>query len=388
MTVPARFLLKGRLPGRAERGPVAVLVEAGRVAAVGSDLEAPAGTEPVGGEDHVLVPGFIDLQVNGYGGLDAVDGVDAMVEIARRLPRHGVTAFLPTAITAPPERLAAFVAAAAEADRRSGPQAARILGAHLEGPFLNPEFAGAHDRSLMRNPAPRELDRLLAEGAPRMVTLAPELPHALDAVARLSAAGVLVSAGHSAATLEEARAGFQAGIRFGTHLFNAMTGIHHRRPGLAAALLDEPGVTCGLIADGLHVHPVAIALALRAKGGRGIALTTDQTAAAGAPPGAFRLGDRDVVSDGVTVRLADGTLAGSTATMDALVRLVARLPGAGLAEAVRMATATPASVLGLGRRLGRIAPGLPADVALLGPDGDVRLTLVGGHLAHRVEPAR
>ena len=383
MTRSARLVLRGRLLTPADRGPVSVLVEDGRVVEITMEPASASGAEVFGDDEHTIAPGFIDLQVNGYGGCDAAAGVEAMVEIARNLPRHGVTAFLPTAISAPPDRLSDFVAAVADAGRRAGLQAARILGAHVEGPFLNPEYAGAHDPTVMRDPTPEEIDRLLSQGPPRLVTVAPERRHALAAIARLSRAGVVVAAGHSGATFEQSRAAFAAGVSFGTHLFNAMSGLQHRNPGLAGALLDDRLVTVGLIADGLHVHPAALGLAFRSKGSARIALTTDQTAAAGSPPGSFRIGDRDLVSDGESVRLRDGTLAGSAATMESMVALVSRLPGAGLAAAVRSATSSPARVLGFRARLGRIAPGLPADITVLGRDGRVRLTLVGGGIAFR-----
>ena len=377
------FLLRGRVltPGRDLEA--SVLVADGRIVRVAAGQVPPGRAEVIGEVGDFIVPGFIDLQVNGYGGRDAAEGFEAILEIARLLPRHGVTGFLPTAITAPPPELAAFVAATAVAAARSGPGVARILGAHLEGPFLSAEHAGAHDPQLMLDPTVENLDALLAHGTPRMLTLAPERPGAGIAIARLAAAGVVVSAGHSGATQDEARAGFAAGISCGTHLFNAMSGFHHRRPGVAGALLDALTVRVGIIADGHHVDASALAVAIRAKGSAAVALTTDQTAAAGSPPGRYRLGGREGWSDGETFRLADGTLAGSTATMERMVALVADLPGVGLRAAVEMASLTPARVLGLDRRLGRLATGRIADITVLDAQGRVRLTLVGGTIAYR-----
>lgn len=382
MSEAPRLELSGRVStGRGILPEATVVVEAGRIVSIGRAGGRGRG-ERIDAGGGVIAPGFIDLQVNGFGGDDAAEGVEAMVAIARALPRTGVTSFLPTAISAPPAAMAAFVADSAAAARAAGPDAARILGAHLEGPFLNPIRAGAHDPARMLEPRPEHLDRLLAAGAPRLLTMAPELPGALEAAARLDRLGVVVSAGHSEAGLEQARAALAAGFSFGTHLFNAMSGTHHRHPGLAAALL-ESATPAGLIADGRHVDPALLELAIRLKGRRAIALTTDQAAPAGAPPGRYRLGGAEVVSDGDTIRRGDGTLAGSCATMERLVQLVAALPSAGPAAAIEMATATPARVLGLSRSLGSLRPGRRADLVVLDEAGRVRCTLIGGRVAFR-----
>jgi N-acetylglucosamine-6-phosphate deacetylase len=358
-----------------------VLVENGRVSWVRPGRIDVAGVELIDGPGQVITPGFIDLQVNGFAGHDAATGTESISAIAAALPRTGVTAFLPTMITARLECMANVVTAVEAAGRAAGPGSARILGAHLEGPFLDPRKRGAHDAELMVDPTEPNLDALLAGGLPALVTLAPERPGALAAIRRLVALGVTVSAGHSSANLKEARAGLTAGIGFGTHLFNAMSGLDHHGPGLAAALLDNRDVVTGLIADGHHVAPVLLALAIRLKGPDRVALTTDQTAAAGMPPGRFQLGDRAVISDGETVRLEDGTLAGSVATMDRMVTLVALLDGVGLRAAVQMATSTPATVVGRGRRLGRIRAGGPADLTVMDGDGQVQMTVIGGRVA-------
>ena len=382
MRAEPRLLLRGRVmtPAR-ELAEGSVLIEGGRVSWVRPGRVEVAGAELVDGPDQVITPGFIDLQVNGFAGHNAAGGAASISAIAAALPRTGVTAFLPTMITAGLGRLAGFVTAVEAARRSAPPGSARILGAHLEGPFLDPRKRGVHDPDLMLAPTEANVDALLAGGLPRLVTLAPELSGAVAAIRRLVALGVTVSAGHSSAGVEEARAGLAAGIGFGTHLFNAMSGLDHRKPGLAAALLDDQQVVTGLIADGHHVNPVLLALAIRLKGPHRVALTTDQTAAAGMPPGRFQLGDMAVVSDGETVRLDDGTLAGSAATMDRMLKLVAQLPGVGLRAAVQMATSTPAAVLGGGRGLGRIRAGAPADLTVLDRAGKVRLTVVGGRVA-------
>jgi N-acetylglucosamine-6-phosphate deacetylase len=382
VTAAPRLLLRGRVitPAR-DIAECSVLVENGRVRWVRPGRVEVAGVELIDGPGQVITPGFIDLQVNGFAGNDAAAGTASISSIAAALPRTGVTAFLPTMITARLDCMANFVAAVEAAGRAAGPGSARILGAHLEGPFLDPRKRGAHDAELMVEPTEANLDSLLTGGLPTLVTLAPERPGAVAAIRRLAALGVTVSAGHSSASLKEAKTGLAAGIGFGTHLFNAMSGLDHHSPGLAAALLDNQDVVTGLIADGHHVDPVLLALAIRLKGPDRVALTTDQTAAAGMPPGHFQLGDRLVLSDGETVRLEDGTLAGSVATMDRMVTLVALLDGVGLRAAVQMATSTPATVVGRARRLGRIRAGGPADLTVMDGDGQVQMTVIGGRVA-------
>jgi N-acetylglucosamine-6-phosphate deacetylase len=328
-------------------------------------------------EGEILAPGFVDLQVNGFAGHDAALGSGAIEAISAALPATGVTAFLPTLISAPVHVGADFAAAVAASEGNG----ARVLGAHIEGPFINPLFRGAHDRACLATPAPEQVD-VIARARPRLVTLAPELPGGPEAIVRLRRHGVVVSAGHTGADFETGGRAIDAGVRFGTHVYNAMPPVHHRRPGIALALILDRRVTVGLIADGLHVHPSVMTQLVSVKGPSRIALTTDQTAAAGAPPGTFELSGRRVVSDGVVVRLEDGTLAGSASTMDALVRRVAGLPGMNVDRAIAMAAAVPARVLGE-RRLGRISVGACADLVVLDRELNVRQTWVGGRVRFR-----
>lgn len=212
------------------------------------------------------------------------------------------------------------------------------------------------------------------------MTLAPELPGALDAIKALRAKGVVVSAGHSNASFEEAIAAFNAGVGWGTHLFNAMSSLGHREPGLPGALLTS-SVPCGLIADGIHVHPAMVKLAWSAKGAHRLTLVTDAMEAMGMPPGRYKLSDREVIVDATSARLADGTLAGSILRLDQAVRNVVEFTGCSLAEALTMASATPASVLGLERK-GRIVAGGDADLVVLDNALHVTHTLVGGELVY------
>ena len=367
------------------RGAVHGLPGADRVLTDGAVIEwAGKGSPPERADEEIvlepgelLTPGFIDLQVNGFGGHDAAEGSEAIAAISAALPATGVTAFLPTIISAPVAVGAEFAVAVAAAEANG----ARVLGAHIEGPFINPSFRGAHDRALLALPAAEQVD-VIARAKPRLVTIAPELPGALEAVGRLRRQGVVVSAGHTGADFEQGRKAIEAGVRFGTHVFNAMPPVHHRRPGIALALMLDRRVTVGLIADGEHVHPAVIQELMAVKGAARIAMTTDQTAAAGAGPGAFQLSGRRVVSDGVVVRLEDGTLAGSASTMEDLVRRAAAIPGLNVERAVSMASTVPARVLGE-KLLGRIGPGACADLVVLDSEHRVRLTMVGGRVRFR-----
>jgi N-acetylglucosamine-6-phosphate deacetylase len=263
-----------------------------------------------------------------------------------------------------------------------------LLGCHLEGPFLNPERAGALDPRHMRPPDAALLDRLLDAGAGSVqtVVIAPELPGALDLVAATADEGVLVAIGHTDATYEQALAAFDRGARAATHLFNAMRPLDHREPGAAGAALAGARVTAEVIADGVHLHPATLRLAYDAKGPERLALITDATQAAGLPDGDHALGDRPITVSGGQARTADGALAGSTLTMDRAVRVSVELAGIPLADALTMASATPAALLGLGRVKGRIAPGADADLVVL--DGDCRAigTLIAGRWAHATAP--
>jgi N-acetylglucosamine-6-phosphate deacetylase len=361
----------------------ALLIADGRIQAVGGpELPIPATADVRDAAGRLLAPGFLDLQVNGGFGLDFTADPTTLWEVAAKLPRFGVAGFLPTIITSPPA-----TARAAQAVLAGGPPAgwrgARPLGLHLEGPYLNPGKKGAHNPAHLRAPSLTEVDGWSAETGARLVTLAPELPGALPVIEALAGRGVVVSAGHSLATFDEAAAGFAAGARYATHLFNAMPTLHHREPGLIAAALADPRVVAGLIPDGLHVHPALVALVWRLLGPARLNLVTDAMAAMGMPPGDYLLGDFRVAVDGAAARLADGTLAGCVLSLDAILRAFRAFTGATPAEAIATVTTTPARLLGLADR-GRIAPGYAADLVLLTPDLQVVETFVAGESVFRM----
>jgi len=370
--VVGRLLIDGRLV----KG--AVVVERGRIVDV---RIGDAGSLPSPRLDAEIVsPGLVDLQVNGGFGLEVGADAGALRALAARLPSTGVTTFLPTAVSSRAAEYRALAAAFASARGAAG---ARMPGLHLEGPLLSPGRAGAHreaEIAAARATLDDVLDDLLATGDVRLVTVAPEQPGALTLIGRLRQAGVVVSVGHSDATFEQAVAAIDAGATLTTHLYNAMSPLHHRAPGVVGAALTDDRVTVMLIADGVHVHPAALNVALRAKGPERIALVTDAIAAAGAPPGRFALAGVEVISDGKSARLADGTLAGSTLTMDRAVRMISGVAGARLEDALAMASSVPAAAIGLADT-GRIAVGRSADLTLWSAALEVTATIVAGAIA-------
>lgn len=329
----------------------------------------------------LITPGYIDLQLNGAFGHDLTADPGQVTDVAQRLPANGCTSFLPTVICSPLERYAPLAATIEDA-RRQQTGGATILGLHVEGPLFNPQRAGAHAPDLIRPADQRTLNTLLALPNVAMVTLAPELPGAPGVIEALVARGIVVSAGHSQASALRASLAFDGGVTAVTHLFNAMSGSGHRTPGLAAAALAND-VVCGLIVDGVHVDPVLVRLAYRAKGWRQLALVTDAMMAAGIGDGDYHLGGRVVqVRDG-EARLPDGTLAGSTLALDQAVRNMVAFAGCSAAEAVCMASTTPARLLGLAHK-GTLTAGADADLLVLDEDLGVRQTWIKGQLAYQV----
>ncbi len=382
-------------------------VESGTIVSVseadGGGSAAPRGRVVALG-DRVLAPGFVDVHVHGGNGRQvnashADDAEAAVGEIAAFHARHGTTSLVVTTVSDSPERLRASVEGVARAARHveagpggahGAPPGARVLGCHLEGPFISPTRAGAQDPAQIRPPDPDELARLLELGAGtvRIVTLAPELDGADALLAECLSAGAVVSLGHSDADYGCARAAFDAGASHVAHLFDAMAPLHHRAPGLVGAALSDDEVTVEVICDLHHVHPAIVRLVASAAPGR-MVLVTDATAAAGMPPGPLALGRLDAVLSGTKVTLASDpcTLAGSALTMDRAVRHAAREGCVPLESALRAASAVPAGVVrrnvgaGWGERLGglgAITPGAPADLVVLDRELDTVATVVAG----------
>ena len=349
-----------------------VLTPEGWVAARLHHGAAITAIEPWAGApaDRFILPGFVDLHVHGGGGADTMDGADAVARLARFHARHGTTSLLPTSVTAPRDDL--LRAAAGIAAARPGPGAARVLGIHLEGPFISPDALGAQPPFAI--PPDLDLvDRLAAIVPLRVVTLAPEIDPDGGLLAHLVALGARVQLGHTTCSYAQAHAALQAGASGFTHLFNAMSPLHHRTPGCAGCALAH-AVHAEIILDGLHVAPGAILTALRAI--PGLYGVTDAVAAAGEPDGEYRLGAHTIIKAGGSARLANGALAGSLLTMDQALRTLLGL-GIPLAAAAARLSSVPAAYLGLTDR-GTIMPGLAADLAVVDAKGTLLLTLAEG----------
>ncbi|HZT76156.1 MAG TPA: N-acetylglucosamine-6-phosphate deacetylase [Vicinamibacterales bacterium] len=386
--------------------PGTLVIDGDRIVDVRSD--APTGHAPSLFHGHYIVPGFIDVHVHGVDGIDSLDAGDAVASIARRLPRYGVTAFCPTTVACEPFALRGVLDQVRLARAAPAAHSARVLPAHLESNFINPEYRGAQPAACLRSPkgsrsvvAEREasaergasadrsfsaqdiLDEIArAEPDVAIVTLAPELEGGLDLVAALTARGHRVSLGHSAATYDEALAAIAAGARQATHLFNRMPPLHHRAPGLAGAVLQAEEVAAEIICDGVHVHPALVRAAIAAKRPSRVMAITDASAAAGLPIGAHaRLGGQDIVAGDAAAHLADGTLAGSTLTMDRAFQMLVERIGLSLVDAATLCSTTAARELGLVGH-GVLKPDAVADVVVL--DGHFRVvqTYVAGQLVY------
>lgn len=345
----------------------------GRVLARGTGAPPPHDGAVLDAAGRLLTPGFVDIHVHGGGGTDASEGSAALPALLAAHRAHGTTRTVLSLVSAPVAELVVALRALAPLVRADP----LLLGVHLEGPFISPDARGAHDPSALTAPTPEEVAALVdaADGTLAQVTIAPERPGALEAIAAFLQGGVRVAVGHTTADLATAAAAFDAGASLLTHTFNAMPVLAHREPGPIGAALERPGVVLELIADGLHVHPIVIAALFRMAPGR-VALITDAMAAAGVGDGEYRLGPLDVVVQGGAARLANGSLAGSTLTLDMAIR-TAVAAGVPLAEAVRAATETPARALGR-PDLGTLEVGSPADAVLLTEEYEVDAVWAAG----------
>jgi len=371
-----------------------VFIEDGFVSAVSSraQQEIPKNATVVdvakdGLADAILVPGFVDIHMHGGAGLDVMRaGLGELPHLNQFLTTHGVTGYFPTTVAAPLDHTCVALERLADAieARQTSPAAngdgiqARPLGIHLEGPFLSHKRRGVHPPEYLVEPTLQVFERLwqAARGHVRMMTIAPELPGALEVIAEAARRKVCVSIGHSDAELEGARAGVRAGARHATHTFNAMRPLDHRDPGILGEVLTDGQLSADIIADGIHLAPEVVQIFLREKGLERSVLITDAMAAAGMPDGTYQLGPIQVeVKDGKCMK--DGTLAGSVLTMDRAVRNVTQFAGWTLQHAVRAATLNAARAVGLAQH-GHLSPGAEANVVVLNRDGEVKKTMVHG----------
>jgi N-acetylglucosamine-6-phosphate deacetylase len=380
--VTAPYALVGEVLTPEAVGSAAVLIQGGKIIDLLRSLDPkdlPPEQRTVSG---TISPGVIDLQINGAFGIDVGPDAGGLRTLAGKLPQTGTTSFLPTAISWPAERYEAFLEALEDASSDRG---ARILGTHLKRPFLSPARKGAYDPDNLRSVDPCLLREFLSSGGVRVMTLAPRLPGSQKAAELIRESGTVASVGHTDATYEETLRALDAGFSKGTHLYNAMSSFKHRAPGAVGGLLTDDRIRAGIIADGVHVHEGALRFAYRKKGPDGLALVTDAMEAAGMAEGEYELSGRRVRLENGSVRLPDGTLAGSALTMDRAVRKAVRLLGISLENAVRMVSETPAEILGLPEK-GRVAPVADADLVVLSPEGVVEETIVASKTVyHRGE---
>jgi len=358
-----------------------ILMRDGVIDAVGprDSVDLPSGAREISATDKTAVPGFIDVHIHGAGGHDVMEGTaEALTAIARTVARHGTTSFLATTVTAGTkqtcrsvEGIGKFICEQFSAQQ---PQA-EILGIHFEGPFISAARRGVHPAEQIKPPSAEILEEFLqaASGRARILTLAPELFGAMACISAARKGGLIVALGHTDATYEQARAAIALGAKHAVHVYNAMRPFSHRDSGVIGAVLTSPEVTAELIADGVHVDEAAMRLLLQAKGPERVILVSDGISATGMPDGKYTLGTFEVTVSGGVCRNAEGKLAGSTLTLDRALRNVVTL-GTPLADAVRMLTLNPATLLGIEFKKGSLRTGADADIVLM--DQALRVTNV------------
>src|SRR6266566_961317 len=402
---PLQVLAAGKLYAPEEiPGPVAVVLEGTTIRDIwrGTDaatamrrltVQMPDATVEVTDlGSWCLAPGYIDLHTHGFCGHDVTTGAQEDVEeMARELPQTGVTSFFPTIATlGRPETVQQVRRVVSAAENQVHNSAAEILGLRLEGPFICRAKKGAQNEQGIRSPDPVEMEELAAvgRGRVRIVDYAPEEDEDARFLATLVRLGILACIGHTAATYEQTIRAIDGGVRHSTHLFNAMSALEHRAPGVPGALLTDRRATIEIIPDGIHMHPAVASLVIAARGSRDVALITDAIAAAGLPEGEYDFVGRKVTVREGAVRLDSGSLAGSMLTLDRAVRNIVAFTGIGWSEAICMATHIPARIAGVALRKGRVAPGADADLVALDNQGFVQRTWIRGLLAYRGTPGK
>ena len=382
------------LPDRVVQGG-SIVIDRGRIAAIEPRaIDAGAGRTVVDLANYTIVPGFVDVHVHGIEGVDVLDGPDAVDDVAKRLPKYGVTAFCPTSVACTPARLTTMLSGVARALSAPVATAARVLPAHLESNFINPEWNGAQPIHCLRTYKPQgkrpegdfaghEILQAIVSNRESVgiITLAPEISGGLDLVRDLVMAGHRVSLGHTGATYDQARDAIALGAHHATHLFNRMSSLTSRSPGVVGAVLESDAVTAEIICDGHHVHPSLVAVAIRVKSVSRMMAITDAVAVAGLPAGSrARLGEQTIIAGEKTAVLENGTIAGSILTMDAAFRMLVKRIGLSLPDAARMCATTPADAM-KAADIGAIAPGKWADLTVLDRDLRVSRVFVGGDAA-------
>jgi N-acetylglucosamine-6-phosphate deacetylase len=353
-----------------------LLVFQDRIVSIRGKVEATDGIELIDAKGCYVSPGFLDVHIHGAFGHDTMDGTEAISEISRNLCRFGVTGFLPTTITSDKESCHKALRAIKEAANVA--VGAKVLGAHLEGPFINADRKGAHCEEFITR-ADYELIKDYIDVI-KIITIAPEIEGNMDFIKQLCQHGNLTfSIGHSNATYEEAIAAIEVGVKSATHVFNAMSGLNHRQPGVVGAVLNSP-IYCELIADKIHVHPALYRLLASIKGSERLILVTDSMRAACMKQGDYELGGQKVAVDGDSARLKDGTLAGSVLRLDTALKNLLEHSGLNLPQAIATITTNPANLIDMYDELGSLEVGKRADIVIFDEGINIKQTIVGGKL--------
>lgn len=380
--MPTILIHSGRaLTPVAEIADAGILIREDVIEAIGprSGMTLPAGAQEIRATDKTAIPGFLDVHIHGAGGHDVMEGnATALRAITRKVSEYGTTSLVATTVTASTDetlRAVAGIAGYIAHQHETEVPRAEVLGIHFEGPFISKQRRGVHPAEWIQLPSAETLGRFLkaAAGNARILTIAPEVLGAAPCIEAAREAGLVVSMGHTDATYEQARAAMARGARSATHVYNAMRPFSHRDPGVIGAVLTSPEVNAELIADGVHVEEAAMKLLLMAKGAAHVTLVSDGLSATGMPDGKYMLGTLEVIVSGGICRNAEGTLAGSTLTLDRALRNIVAL-GASLTDAVRMLTLNPATLLGIEFKKGSLRAGADADILLL--DEGLRITNV------------
>jgi N-acetylglucosamine-6-phosphate deacetylase len=368
-----------------------VVVEDKKILFVGNQTDF-SGDDPemkiISYPNSLIIPGMIDIHVHGNANLDVMDGnVDSLQGIAKSLCSYGVTSFLATTMTMPIEKIMQASQAVLDYQKREEPYA-QLIGVHLEGPFISPKQKGAQKEEDILHPTESNLLQILdlLQEQLRVVTLAPEIPHALEAIHLLTSQSTICSIGHTDATIEEANKGLVAGANHFTHLFNAMSGLHHREPGAVGSAFFNHEASCDVIADMVHVHPSAVKIAFEQKTREKLLLISDGMRAIGMGDGTFELGGQKVNVHRCIARLDDGNLAGSTLTLNRAVQNMIQTVGTSIVDAVYMASTAPAKKLGIDIAKGSLEIGKDADIVVLSDNFDVNLTMIQGQLVYQGVP--
>ncbi|MEM3163137.1 MAG: N-acetylglucosamine-6-phosphate deacetylase [Desulfurococcaceae archaeon] len=369
-----------------------VVVERGIIRDVGREPLGSSVSSEVNLSGYIAVPGFIDTHTHGVKGLDVTSNPEPhrILEMSKHYVKHGVTSYVPTTVTAPHEVIIDACRAVREARLQWTPiDGSRMLGVHLEGPYINPKAAGAQNTAYIRKPSIKELQEYIDASGKTIVqiTIAPEIDGALDLIRYASSVGITVSAGHTDSSYEEGVKAVELGVSKATHIFNGMTRFHHREPGIALALLQSPRVFIELIADFIHIHPAVVKMIIDLGGSSRITLITDSIAATDMPDGIYELGGlKVIVEKGVCKLLNTGSLAGSTLTMDKAFKNVVKL-GYSLMDAAAMASTTPAKSINVDEKLkiGDIRAGYVADIAILNKELEVVKTIIEGSIVYEKE---